>query len=217
MKVITQKEFDNFPAINSCKQCPSGDYTQIKKFEDDCSFGENCKFGKYSEFGKRCSFGEHCEFDNGCNFGEYCEFRRNCSFGDFCEFGNDCYFREECTFGLAGMFGGWCLFNTCKIGKDSSFGECCVFEGKCIIEFEEKCIIENEHITKNKCPLLIFSGFGSVNRTTYFFNCTDGIWVRCGCFFGDIEQFRERVKQTRKGKLGKEYLMIADLVEMKWK
>ena len=60
-------------------------------------------------------------------------------------------------------------------------------------------------------------GFGSVRRTTYFFNCDDGIWVRCGCFFGDIEQFRERVKKTRKGKLGKEYLMIADLVEMKWK
>ena len=43
------------------------------------------------------------------------------------------------------------------------------------------------------------------------------LWARCGCFFGDIEQFRERVKKTRKGKHGKEYLMIADLVEMKWK
>ena len=126
MKVITQKEFDNFPVVDGYKQCPSGDYTKIKQFENDCSFGE-----------------------------------------------------------------------------------CCFFEGK--------CIIENEHIIKNQCPLLIFSGFGSVRRTTYFFNCEDGIWVRCGCFFGDIEQFRERVKKTRKGRLGKEYLMIADLVEMKWK
>ena len=83
--------------------------------------------------------------------------------------------------------------------------------------FERKCIVENEHIVKDSCPLLIFSGFGSIKRTTYFLNCEDGIWVRCGCFFGDIEQFREQVKKTRKGRLGKEYLMIADLVEMKWK
>ena len=184
MKVITQKEFDNFPIINSCKQCPSGDYTKIKQFENDCSFGENCKFGN-------------------------CEFGRRCHFGDHCEFGNDCSFSEDCTFGFTCSFGIWCIFNTCKIGQDSSFGECCVFEGK--------CIIENEHITKNQCPLLIFSGFGTVRRTTYFFNCKDGIFVRCGCFFGDIEQFRERVKKTRKDRLGKEYLMIADLVEMKWK
>ena len=60
-------------------------------------------------------------------------------------------------------------------------------------------------------------GFGSVNGTTYFFNCDDGIWVRCGCFFGDIKQFREQVKKTRKGRIKKEYLMIADLVKMKWK
>ena len=209
MKVITQEEFDNFPIINSCKQCPSGDYTKIKQFESYCSFGENCKFGKCCEFGIRCSFGEHCEFGNICHFGAYCEFRRNCSFGELCEFGNDCYFSEECTFGFTCSFGRWCLFKTCKIGKDSSFGECCVFAGK--------CIIENEHITKNKCALLIFSGFGSVRRTTYFFNCEDGIWVRCGCFFGDIEQFRERVKKTRTGRIKKEYLMIADLVETKWK
>ena len=209
MKVITQKEFDNFHIINSYKQCPSGDYTQIKQFESYCSFGENCKFGKCCEFGIRCSFGEHCEFGNICHFGAYCEFRRNCSFGELCEFGNDCYFSEECTFGFTCSFGRWCLFKTCKIGKDSSFGECCVFEGK--------CIIENEHITKNKCALLIFSGFGSVRRTTYFFNCEDGIWVRCGCFFGDIEQFRKQVKKTRKGRIKKEYLMIADLVKMKWK
>ena len=209
MKVFTQKEFDNFPVINSYKQCPSGDYMLIKKFEDYCRFGESCKFGEYCEFGRKCSFGEYCEFNNGCHFVEYCEFGRKCSFGEYCEFGNDCIFREECTSGFACIFGRWCFFTTCKIGQDSSFGECCVFEGK--------CIVENEHITKNKCPLLIFSGFGTVRRTTYFFNCEDGIFVRCGCFFGDIKQFREQVKKTRTGIIKKEYLMIANLVEMKWK
>ena len=37
--------------------------------------------------------------------------------------------------------------------------------------------------------------------------------VNCGCFHGDLEQFREQVKETRSGKIEKEYLMIADLME----
>ena len=58
-------------------------------------------------------------------------------------------------------------------------------------------------------------GFGTVFRTTTFFRCKDKrICVSCGCFYGTINQFREQVKRTRKGKIVKEYLMIADLMEM---
>lgn len=32
-------------------------------------------------------------------------------------------------------------------------------------------------------------------------------------FFGTINEFRKQVKDTRKGKIAKEYLMIADLME----
>ena len=139
-----------------------------------------------------------CEFSECCSFGEYSRFRENCSFG--------C----NCNFGEGSSFGKSCIFNTCKIGQDSSFGEGCIFEGK--------CIVENEHITKDIYSLLVLSGFGSVHKTTfYFFNCEDGICVRFGGFFGTIEQFREQVNKTRIGRIKKEYLMIADLVEMKWR
>ena len=58
-------------------------------------------------------------------------------------------------------------------------------------------------------------GFGTVFRNTTFFRCKDKkICVSCGCFYGTINQFREQVKRTRKGKIAKEYLMIADLMEM---
>lgn len=63
----------------------------------------------------------------------------------------------------------------------------------------------------------MFGGFGSTNRTTYFFNCEDGIFVRCGCFSGFINQFREQVMATRSGEIADEYLAIADLVEKKWR
>ena len=38
---------------------------------------------------------------------------------------------------------------------------------------------------------------GSRNRTTTFFRCKDGkIYVSCGCFLGDLEEFSDKVKQT---------------------
>ena len=58
------------------------------------------------------------------------------------------------------------------------------------------------------------SGFGTKFRTTTFFRCKDkAVRVACGCFFGTIEEFRTQVKNTRKGKIAEEYLMIADLME----
>ena len=61
-------------------------------------------------------------------------------------------------------------------------------------------------------------GFGTEFRTTTFFRCTDGVTrVRCGCFYGDLNEFREQVKNTRSGKIAEEYLMIADLMERHFK
>lgn len=59
-------------------------------------------------------------------------------------------------------------------------------------------------------------GFGHESRATTFFRLKSGeIGVRCGCFYGTIEQFRGKVKETHENsKYAKEYLMIADLMEL---
>ncbi len=58
-------------------------------------------------------------------------------------------------------------------------------------------------------------GFGTEYRNTTFFREKDGIVkVSCGCFFGAIPEFRKQVEKTRSGKIAREYLMIADLMEM---
>ena len=61
----------------------------------------------------------------------------------------------------------------------------------------------------------IIQGFGSEYRNTTFFKCKDGnIGVKCGCFYGTLDEFRSKVKETHKdSKFAKEYLMIADLME----
>ena len=62
----------------------------------------------------------------------------------------------------------------------------------------------------------VVAGFGRYFRTTTFFRCKDKILrVQCGCFYGDLTQFREIVKKTHgDSKYAKEYLAIADLMEL---
>ena len=61
-------------------------------------------------------------------------------------------------------------------------------------------------------------GFGSCHRTTTFFKTKEhGICVVCGCFYGTLDEFRDKVKETHgDSKIAKEYLMVADLMEFKF-
>ena len=76
----------------------------------------------------------------------------------------------------------------------------------------------NARVTGNADYAMV-KGFGREYRNTTFFRCKDGkIRVVCGCFFGDLDEFREKVKETHgDGKMAKEYLAIADLMEMHFK
>ena len=70
-------------------------------------------------------------------------------------------------------------------------------------------------VADNACYTTI-KGFGREYRTTTFFRCKDGkVRVQCGCFYGDLEEFRAIVKETHgKSKKAIEYLIIADLMEL---
>lgn len=70
---------------------------------------------------------------------------------------------------------------------------------------------------KTNDDLCTFTYFGSENRPTTAFKTKDGgINVRCGCFQGTLQQFREKVKETHgTNDYAVEYLMIADLIEHK--
>ena len=61
-------------------------------------------------------------------------------------------------------------------------------------------------------------GFGSAYRTTTFFSLKNGdVGVRCGCFYGTLQEFRDKVRATHKEtKKAKEYLMLADLMELRF-
>lgn len=61
-------------------------------------------------------------------------------------------------------------------------------------------------------------GFGRFFRTTTFFRKEDkDIGVSCGCFYGTLDEFRDKVRETHgDSKTAKEYLMLADLMEYRF-
>ena len=62
--------------------------------------------------------------------------------------------------------------------------------------------------------MINFGGFGSEERTSYFFLTDQGIIVRCGCFVGKIDKFRQKVKETHgNNHYAESYLKIADFAE----
>ena len=67
--------------------------------------------------------------------------------------------------------------------------------------------------------IALIKGFGSEFRATSFFRCVDGlVRCQCGCFYGTVDEFRSKVRETHgSSKYAKEYLMIADLMELHFK
>ena len=99
-----------------------------------------------------------------------------------------------------GFFGERCFF-----GKRCSFGEDC--------SFGENIKIEGGH------KLISYLGIDRIGPRfgkTYFFKCEDGLFVRCGCWFGTIKDFKQRVKENySSGRFRKEYDMAIEFAE-KW-
>lgn len=81
--------------------------------------------------------------------------------------------------------------------------------------FDNAWVSGDAWVSDNACYTTI-KGFGREYRTTTFFRCKDGkVRVQCGCFYGDLKEFRAIVKKTHgESKKAKEYLMIADLMEL---
>ena len=71
--------------------------------------------------------------------------------------------------------------------------------------YDNARVCDNARIydTKDYCIII---GFGSRLSATTFFRCKHNeIRVNCGCFNGTLEEFRNRIKETRKGKYAEEY------------
>lgn len=179
--------------------CPTGDYTQIRHFEELCSFGKNCSFNEECSFGEGCLFDVYCSFGKDCSFGEHCSFRKSSLFGERCSFGKMCFFEDSCSFGEHCSFGKSCYFEEhCSFGKNCSFSEGCNLDNN----------LKFENIDDEISNVLKIDRIGSRKGCAYFFKTLNEIYVRCGCFFGTITEFENAVNETHKNneQFKKEYL-----------
>ncbi len=118
-------------------------------------------------------------------------------------------FAEGCSFAWGCNFAGWCSFaEGCRFAEECRFAEWCSFADGCGFEGTNKQII-------GTTPFLAIDRAGSAQRKTYFWMFESGIWVRAGCFFGPLEEFRKAVDAEHGTTHA--YHDFADLVEKEWK
>jgi hypothetical protein len=110
----------------------------------------------------------------------------------------------------------WIFGNAKVYGNARVYGNAKVY-GNAWVHGDEE-VSGNAEVSGNQMHATV-KGFGSQYRNTTFFITRDrNICVNCGCFSGTLEQFRAKVKETHKDtKYAKEYLAIADLMEMHFK
>ena len=105
----------------------------------------------------------------------------------------------------------WVSDDACVYGDAKVFGNAWVYGDACV--YGDAKVSDNAEVSGDADYALV-KGFGTEFRcTTFYRDKNKKIMVNCGCFHGDLEAFRKQVKETRSGKIAKEYLMIADLME----
>ena len=137
-------------------------------------------------------------------------------FGDAWVFGDARVFGDAYVFGNARVYGDACVSGNARVFDNARVsGNACVSGNARVFDnawvYGDACVYGN-------ADYAYAHGFGSVNRTTTFFRLNDGgVGVRCGCFYGTLDEFREKVRETHKeSNLAQEYMMLADLMEMRF-
>lgn len=127
------------------------------------------------------------------------------------------------VYGAAGVYENAAVFDDAKV-----YGGADVCESAAVFDSAEVCggakVYGSAKISGNakvrcEADYVVVKGFGRSYRITTFFRCQDRlIRVQCGCFCGTLDEFRAKVKEThRDSTMAREYLMIADLMELHFK
>ena len=111
----------------------------------------------------------------------------------------------------------WISDNACVTDNAHVAGDAHVADNACVSG--DTWVSGNAHVTGNAwvskiADLLQITGLGTAHRTTTVYRTKNGIEITCGCFCGNLEQFREQVVKTREGKVRDEYLKFAELIEI---
>ena len=109
--------------------------------------------------------------------------------------------------GNASVYGDARVYGNARVSGDASvYGDAEVYGNARVYGNAEVCKIG---------AVFWIGAIGSRNRTTTFFRCKDGkIYVSCGCFLGDLEEFSDKVKQTHgDNEHGRVYMLAIEMAK----
>ena len=156
--------------------------------------------GDAEVFGNAKVYGDARVYDNAKVYGDARVYDNAWVFGDAKVYGDARVYDNAWVFGDAKVSGRAWVFGNARASGDALIsGNAKVSDNACVFGDADYALVQ---------------GFGIKFRcTTFYMGKNEKIMVNCGCFHGDLEEFRKQVKETRSGKIAKEYLMIADLME----
>ena len=119
--------------------------------------------------------------------------------------------------GAARIFGDAVVTGAARIFGDALVTGAARVTGDAVVS--GAAVVSGDALVTGAADFAVISGFGRVFRTTTFFRCKDNlVRCQCGCFYGTVDEFRSKVRETHgNNKYAKEYLMIADLMELHFK
>ena len=122
-----------------------------------------------------------CKLGNRCKLGDGCKLGNRCKLGNLCELGKCCTLGDEC-----------------KLGDGCELGE----------YIDARATLEAGRVQDGLYVQI--GNIGSDHRTAYFYIDKDGtIFVRAGCWFSGMEDFKARVKSVHGGTIYEVQYMAA--------
>ena len=121
--------------------------------------------------------------------------------------GNAWVYGNASVSGDARVYGNAWVYGNARVSGDASvYGDAEVYGNARVYGNAEVCKIG---------AVFWIGAIGSRNRTTTFFRCKDGkIYVSCGCFLGDLEEFSDKVKQTHgDNEHGRVYMLAIEMAK----
>ena len=82
--------------------------------------------------------------------------------------------------------------------------------------FGERCSFEDGKTPRTANPYMAFDRIGSENRKAYFFDFTDGVFIRAGCFFGSEAEFIAKLERGDDAAKTAEYMAALALAKMRF-
>ena len=179
-------------------------YDNARVCGDACVCGDARVYGDARVHGNARVCGDACVYDNARVCGDACVYGDARVYGDACVCGDACVYGDACVCGDARVYGDACVC-----------GDACVYGDACVCGDAWVC---GDACVYGDAGYATVHGFGSEYRTTTFFKTKAGdIGVKCGCFYGNLSEFRKKVVETHgETKKAKEYLMLADLMEFRF-